>query len=195
LLNHSAGSKSLTAAELEVLSARTLAHYDASAQSFQEGTRTHDVSQNYAALLGAIEGPPPFTLLDFGCGPGRDLAYFRSLGHEAVGLDGSARFVEMARAVTGLRSDASNLPQSVAAHGALSRRIRQRVAFPRANARAFARSGRALELTRISWGLVLLESARTGFWQTAIPARSREPMSNSSKITATIMAKTAANYL
>jgi SAM-dependent methyltransferase len=102
LLNHSAVvSKSLTAVELEVLSARTLAHYDASAQSFQEGTRTHDVSQNYTALLGAIEGPPPFTLLDFGCGPGRDLAYFRSLGHEAVGLDGSARFVEMARAVTG----------------------------------------------------------------------------------------------
>ena len=91
----------LTAAELSAISARTLAHYDASAESFEEGTRSHDVSQNYAALLGAIEGPPPFVLLDLGCGPGRDLAYFRSLGHEAVGLDGSARFVEMARAATG----------------------------------------------------------------------------------------------
>jgi len=40
-------------------------------------------------------------LLDLGCGPGRDLAYFRSLGHEAVGLDGSARFVDMARKATG----------------------------------------------------------------------------------------------
>jgi SAM-dependent methyltransferase len=40
-------------------------------------------------------------LLDFGCGPGRDLAYFRSLGHEAIGLDGSARFVTMARTATG----------------------------------------------------------------------------------------------
>ena len=88
----------LPSAELAALSARTLAHYDASAQSFEEGTRAHDVSQNYAALLGAIEGPPPFSLLDFGCGPGRDLAHFRSLGHEAVGLDGSVRFVEMARA-------------------------------------------------------------------------------------------------
>jgi SAM-dependent methyltransferase len=91
----------LTAAELEGFSARTLAHYDGSAQAFEEGTRTHDVSENYAALLGAIEGPPPFTLLDFGCGPGRDLAYFRSHGHTAVGLDGSRRFVEMARAATG----------------------------------------------------------------------------------------------
>lgn len=91
----------LTAAELEALSARTIAHYDASARSFEEGTRSHDVSQNYAAFLGAIEGPPPFVVLDFGCGPGRDLAYFQSLGHEAVGLDGSTRFVEMARAATG----------------------------------------------------------------------------------------------
>ena len=93
--------KSLTFAELQALSARTLAHYDASAEAFEEGTRAHDVSQNYAAFLGAIEGAPPFTLLDFGCGPGRDLAYFRSLGHEAVGLDGAARFVAMARSATG----------------------------------------------------------------------------------------------
>lgn len=91
----------LSAADLEVLSARTLSHYDATADSFREGTRDHDVSQNYAALFAAIETPPPFTLLDFGCGPGRDLAYFRSLGHEAVGLDGSVNLVEMAREATG----------------------------------------------------------------------------------------------
>ena len=93
--------KSLTPAELEALAARTLAHYDAAAEAFESGTRTHDVSQNYAAFLGAIDGRPPFTLLDFGCGPGRDLAYFRSLGHDAVGLDGAARFVAMARSATG----------------------------------------------------------------------------------------------
>jgi len=88
-------------AELEALVARTLSYYDASAKAFWEGTRDHDVSQNYAALLRAIEGAPPFTLLDLGCGPGRDLAYFKSLGHEAVGLDGAAAFVEMARKSTG----------------------------------------------------------------------------------------------
>ena len=83
------------------ITSRTIAHYDASAESFWEGTRDHDVTQNYAALLCAIEGAAPFEILDFGCGPGRDLAYFRSMGHAAVGLDGSARFVEMARAHTG----------------------------------------------------------------------------------------------
>ena len=83
--------------ELDAFMARTLAHYDASAVAFEAGTRDHDVSQNRAALLQAIQASPPYRLLDFGCGPGRDLAYFRSLGHEAVGLDGAERFVEMAR--------------------------------------------------------------------------------------------------
>jgi len=87
--------------DLEILTARTLSHYDAAAESFWEGTRDHDVTQNHAALLDAIEAPAPFTLLDLGCGPGRDLLHFRSLGHTPVGLDGSARFVEMARRNTG----------------------------------------------------------------------------------------------
>ena len=91
-------SKIFSADELAALSARTIAHYDGVARAFREGTHDHDVSQNYQALLGAIEGTPPFRLLDFGCGPGRDLAYFRALGHEAVGLDGCLEFVEMARA-------------------------------------------------------------------------------------------------
>lgn len=82
-------------------SQKTLAHYNREAESFWEGTRTHDVTQNYAALLSNLAGAGPFTLLDFGCGPGRDLLYFTSLGHVAVGLDGAQRFVEMARAQTG----------------------------------------------------------------------------------------------
>jgi SAM-dependent methyltransferase len=82
-------------------SRRTLGHYEATAAEFQEGTRDHDVTQNVAALLAAIEGPPPWTILDFGCGPGRDLRTFRDRGHTAIGLDGTAAFVEMARRSTG----------------------------------------------------------------------------------------------
>jgi SAM-dependent methyltransferase len=80
---------------------RTIAHYEANAGAFWQGTRDHDVSQNYTALLGSIESSPPFSILDFGCGPGRDLAYFRSMGHEAVGLDGCASFCAMARKHSG----------------------------------------------------------------------------------------------
>ena len=87
--------------QLPLPSAATIAHYDRHARSFWEGTRDHDVSQNVAALLEAIEGDPPFSILDLGCGPGRDLQHFRSVGHEAVGLDGSRAFVAMARAHSG----------------------------------------------------------------------------------------------
>ncbi len=81
--------------------ATTIAHYDRQAGSFWEGTRGHDVTQNYTALLEAIEGDPPYAILDLGCGPGRDLSHFRSLGHEAVGLDASKEFAVMARAHSG----------------------------------------------------------------------------------------------
>ena len=87
--------------DIETLSRRTLEHYERSAEDFWRGTRDHDVSQNIGALLRHIEGEPPFTILDLGCGPGRDLKAIADLGHVAVGLDGSARFVEMARAYSG----------------------------------------------------------------------------------------------
>ena len=91
----------IDAEPLRALTSRTLADYEANAASFWEGTRDHDVTQNYAAVLGAVEGRAPLSILDFGCGPGRDLAYFRSLGHEAVGLDGCASFCAMARKHSG----------------------------------------------------------------------------------------------
>jgi SAM-dependent methyltransferase len=87
--------------ELDRITAGTLDHYNARAEAFQIGTRDHDVSQNIATLLRHIKGDPPYTLLDVGCGPGRDLKTFSALGHVAIGVDGSSRFVEMARADSG----------------------------------------------------------------------------------------------
>ena len=79
----------------------TLGHYNQRAEDFWRGTRDHDVSQNIAALLRYIESAPPFRILDFGCGPGRDLKVFADLGHKAVGLEGAAEFAAMARAHSG----------------------------------------------------------------------------------------------
>jgi len=87
--------------ELAALSARTLDDYNTRAREFWEGTRDHDVQQNIEALLARIDGPPPFTILDFGCGPGRDLRALTALGHAAIGLDGAASFVAMAREYSG----------------------------------------------------------------------------------------------
>lgn len=79
----------------------TLEHYERGAQAFRAATWDHDVSQNIAALLRHIQAQPPFTLLDLGCGPGRDLQAFTALGHRAIGLDGCAAFVAMAREASG----------------------------------------------------------------------------------------------
>jgi SAM-dependent methyltransferase len=83
--------------DLNDIARRTLHHYDSVARRFFFGTLEHDVSQNIAALLDAIAAPAPYTILDVGCGPGRDLKTFADLGHHAIGLDGSEKFVAMAR--------------------------------------------------------------------------------------------------
>src|SRR5919106_6082578 len=82
---------------LRRISIGTITHYRSFAQAYRQGTWNHDVSQNLAALLDAIEGAPPYRILDLGCGPGRDLITFRNLGHEPVGLDACPEFVDMAR--------------------------------------------------------------------------------------------------
>ena len=87
--------------DLALISAQTLAHYEARAAAFWAGTRDHDVRQNMEALLGAIGAAPPWTILDFGCGPGRDLKTFAALGHTAIGLEGTPSFVAMAREYSG----------------------------------------------------------------------------------------------
>ncbi len=91
----------LGTADLARISGETLAHYDQRAADFWAGTRWHDVSQNIGSLLRHITANPPFTILDFGCGPGRDLAAFAKLGHIAIGLEGSERFATMAREFSG----------------------------------------------------------------------------------------------
>jgi len=91
----------LTAEELAEASSVTLDHYNQNADDFWRGTRDHDVSQNRDALLEQLGGKGPYRILDFGCGPGRDLIAFAKLGHEAIGLEGAERFVALARKHSG----------------------------------------------------------------------------------------------
>ena len=102
----------LTADDLQRIVARTVAHYDQRAQTYWEGTRDHDVSQNIAALLQSIEAAPPFYLFDFGCGPGRGLETFKRLGHRATGIEGSSQLAAMARANCGCEVLAVEPPPS-----------------------------------------------------------------------------------
>ncbi|OSM01990.1 class I SAM-dependent methyltransferase [Magnetofaba australis] len=98
--------------ELAALSGRTIGHYERVAADFWEGTKDHDVSQNRAALLDALPSGQVLDILEFGCGPGRDVAWFASQGHRVVGLDGCASFCRMAHELTGAevwRQDFLNL--------------------------------------------------------------------------------------
>jgi SAM-dependent methyltransferase len=91
----------LNSQDLEKITGLTLDYYNRHAEDFWEGTRNHDVSQNIAAMLQHIQGEPPFTIVDFGCGPGRDLMAFAKLGHLATGLEGAAHLAAMAHAHSG----------------------------------------------------------------------------------------------
>ncbi len=87
--------------ELNNLTDSTLGHYQKNAIAFREGTWDHDVSQNRNTLIEALSGDGPHSILDFGCGPGRDLVAFKEFGVDAVGLDGSEAFCNMARKISG----------------------------------------------------------------------------------------------
>jgi SAM-dependent methyltransferase len=88
-------------AVLDEIESITLDHYEKNAESFWLGTRDHDVSQNIEAFLQALPEDKPLDILDFGCGPGRDIHTFKALGHRPVGLDGSKAFCKMAYEYSG----------------------------------------------------------------------------------------------
>lgn len=99
----------ITREELDRIAGTTLGHYEQRAEAFWEATRDHDVRQNIDALLRHLPGPAPSTILDLGCGPGRDLKTFRTLGHVAIGFEGSPSFAAMARAHSGCEVWEGNL--------------------------------------------------------------------------------------
>jgi SAM-dependent methyltransferase len=88
-------------AALDEIERVTVEHYESNAESFWLGTKDHDVSQNIAAFLQALPQDVALDILGFGCGPGRDLYTFKSLGHRPTGLDGSKAFCQMAHQHSG----------------------------------------------------------------------------------------------
>ena len=66
----------------------------------QRYTENHILVRVRATFRRAVERYPAASMLDLGCGPGTDLAYFARLypGRRYAGLDISSRMVEVARA-------------------------------------------------------------------------------------------------
>ena len=78
---------------------------------------------------------PPYSILDLGCGPGRDLRYFRSLGHDVVGLDGSTEFVGHGTILFGMRGSPTRFPRDGITGEPLRWHLCECIAVPRAEPR------------------------------------------------------------
>ena len=70
-------------------------YYDLNAKKFIESTISIDMSEFYAPFLEKL--PENAKILDIGCGPGRDVKYFKGCGHDVVGVEPSVELANYAR--------------------------------------------------------------------------------------------------
>ena len=78
--------------------ASTLEYYRVNAEEFVEGTKGVDVSELYAPFLELL--PPNASILDAGCGSGRDTKYFIEQGFKVIAFDYSPEIVRLASSLT-----------------------------------------------------------------------------------------------
>ena len=78
----------------------TIEYYEKNAQDFAESTADIDISELHDTfLLKLKEGA---SVLDFGCGSGRDTLYFLQKGYNVIALDGSAKLCRIAEEKAGI---------------------------------------------------------------------------------------------
>ena len=68
----------------------TLSYYNRNAEAYIENTLHADVSDLYAHFLPKV--PDGGSILDLGCGSGRDSKYFKDHGYHVIAVDGSEEF-------------------------------------------------------------------------------------------------------
>ena len=79
---------------------KTLEYYNQNASDFAEGTRFADMKDS--RLRFAVCLPPKGTILDFGCGSGRDTKAFLEAGFQVDAVDGSEELCAVASEYTGI---------------------------------------------------------------------------------------------
>ena len=78
----------------------TLTYYNQNAQSFTAATVSVDFTATQTRFTSHL--PQGATLLDFGCGSGRDTKYFLSQGFQVEAIDGSEELCKLAAVYTGI---------------------------------------------------------------------------------------------
>ena len=75
-------------------------YYDENAKEFFDGTVDADMSSHHMKFLGQM--PENGSILDAGCGSGRDAKIFKDLGYEVSAIDGSEEMCKLASEFSGI---------------------------------------------------------------------------------------------
>ena len=78
----------------------TINYYNTNAQDFINGTLSVDFKHIQNTFLNLL--PAGATILDFGCGSGRDTKYFLDHGYQVAAVDGSAELCKATSEYTGI---------------------------------------------------------------------------------------------
>lgn len=79
---------------------QTLNYYDENAQAFVANTINADISANYSEFELRLQNGA--SILDFGCGSGRDTKYFHDKGYAVDSIDGSEELCKLASEYSGV---------------------------------------------------------------------------------------------
>ena len=79
---------------------KTLDYYNENARSFSDQTQNVDFAKTQERFLKLM--PPQGSILDFGCGSGRDTKYFLEKGYLVDAVDGSEELCRIASDFTGI---------------------------------------------------------------------------------------------
>ena len=79
---------------------KTLDFYNKNAETFVSGTVSVDFKETQDKFLNRLK--PGDSILDFGCGSGRDTKYFLKSGFQVDAIDGSSELCKIASDYTGL---------------------------------------------------------------------------------------------
>ena len=76
---------------------RTLSYYDEQASTYYQQTHAVSLEDIYSQFIDKLTSESDQTILDVGCGSGRDSIYFASLGFTVTAVDGSAKLLNLAK--------------------------------------------------------------------------------------------------
>lgn len=80
---------------------KNIEYYNINAEEFVERTVSIDLKATQVRFLNKL--PPGASILDFGCGSGRDTKYFLTHGYRVEATDGSSELCRLASEYTGIR--------------------------------------------------------------------------------------------